>query len=228
MTAKKSANKKKQVGKTRPVWNLLTPFPTNVIQRDWPEVDKLNDTIREKIWRQRALDPTGLYRSNAAGTWHSNDELFTSLGTEGATLKDMFAQAMMQWASAIGLKKDASVNMKLSAWAMVYSDRGYATVHTHPNCHVSGVYYVDDTTEDTDQTMATGVTLKAGSIEFVNPIPNGHQSSLMQLNPSFIVPFHRGRMLIFPSALGHFVHPINGSGERISIACNASFYNPKV
>ena len=218
---------KKAAGKNPPATIVHNPFPCHVTSREFTDMD-FNDRLRNGIWRQRALDPNGLTRSNVSGTWHSQDNIFTQLGEDGQTLKDMFAKAMMQWGSLIGLKPDASVNMKMQAWAMVYSDRGYATVHTHPNCHVSGVYYVDDTTDDTNLTMATGAKLEAGSIEFVNPIPNGHQSSLMHLNPSFSQPFKRGLMLIFPSALAHFVHPlVTEKGERISVACNASFYPSK-
>lgn len=207
-----------------PEYTMTHPFPTVMINRDWKGVNKLNDSLREGVWRERALNPAGLYRSNLSGTWHSNDKLFDSLGEPGAKLKDMFGKAFVAWGQQHGLNATDGVNLRMSAWAMVYSDRGYATVHTHPNCDVSGVYYVDDTTANQEQMMATGVPVRSGDIEFVDTRTGGQrQSAVVRLNPAMIIPFKRGRMLIFPSSLPHFVHPIVGSGERISIACNCTF-----
>lgn len=224
MAASKTA---KTVAKPKqPDYALHSFFPTNVLSRDFEgkDIDALNDELKLELWRQRALDPEGLYRSNLAGTWHSKDDAFTETGEAGEALRDMFGKAFVEWGGVHGLKKTDSVKVRMAAWAMIYSDRGYATVHTHPNCHVSGVYYVDDTTGREEKTMATGVTIRSGDIEFVDTRKGGeHQLKGIRLNPSAIVPFKKGRMLIFPSALPHFVHPIVGPGERIAIACNGTF-----
>lgn len=207
-----------------PEYIMNHAFPTVFIKRDWKGKDKLNDSLREGIWRERALNPEGLYRSNLSGTWHSNDALFETLGKDGATLKGMFGEAFVKWGQQHGLKADDGVNLRMAAWAMVYSDRGYATVHTHPNCDVSGVYYVDDTTDNQEQIMATGAPVRSGDIEFIDTRTGGQRhSALLHLNSTMVIPFKRGRMLIFPSALPHFVHPIVGDGERICIACNCTF-----
>lgn len=224
--AKTTPAKKNKTAKTPP-YNLHSLFPTNVLSRDWPDVEDVNESLKAQIWRLRALDPDGIYRSNMSGTWHSKDKILEELGDAGKTLKDMFGRAFVEWGGLHGLKKEESVRVRLSAWAMVYSDRGYATVHTHPNCHASGVYYVDDTTAGQEQVMATGVPVRAGDIEFVDTRRGGEQQvSHMRLNPPAVFSFNPGRMLVFPSALPHFVHPVIGPGERIAIACNATFLPP--
>jgi uncharacterized protein (TIGR02466 family) len=222
---KSTPSKNKKAGTaTSPVYNLHTIFPTIIITRDWEGVDKLNDDLKLEIWKKRALNPEGIYRSNLAGTWHSDDQLFTSTGKPGLALRDRFGQAMVAWGEAHGLKKADGVDMKLQAWAMVYSDRGYAAVHNHPNCHVSGVYYVDDTSNSDEKIMATGAPVKPGDIEFVDTRRHGgHQVPGMMLNPAAIMSFKRGRMIIFPNELPHYVHPIVGPGERIAVACNGTF-----
>jgi uncharacterized protein (TIGR02466 family) len=227
MAAAKKPSKKNN--KKKPgTFSLSYGFPTILISRDWEDVDDLNDRIREAIWRERALNPEGLYRSNQAGTWHSNDKLFDTLGDDGKTLKDMFGQAFIRWGEQHGLDTSGEVNIRMAAWAMVYSDRGYAAAHTHPNCDVSGVYYVDDQTADRELIMATGVPVRAGDIEFIDTRTGGQrQSDLLRLNPTMIVPFKRGRMLVFPSSLPHYVHPVVGPGERISISCNCTFLSTK-
>jgi len=226
MTAKKPAPKTTRKVATQPPFNLATIFPTNVLSRDWEGREELNHDLKASIWRDRANDPDGLYRSNLAGTWHSQDGIFDRLDG-GTMLRDMFGNAFSEWGGVHGLK-DETVSLRMSAWAMVYSDRGYATVHTHPNCHVSGVYYVDDTSAVKKQTMATGVAVRSGDIEFLDTRRGGeHQLPFMNLNPSAVMSFKAGRMIVFPSALPHFVHPIVGPGERIAIACNCSFIPSK-
>jgi uncharacterized protein (TIGR02466 family) len=194
------------------------------MSRDWADTDEMNDQLKVEAWRKRANDPVGLYRSNTAGTWHSKDNALTTMGPAGLKLKQMFAIGFAEWAGTYGLKEEIGINAL--GWVMIYGDRGYATVHTHPNCHVSGVYYVDDTSGGDEITMATGVRVKPGDIEFINPLDRELQHKSMMLNPSMILSFKRGRMVIFPSDLPHFVHPIQGPGERIAIACNGIFMPP--
>lgn len=220
---------KEVVKPDEPEWNFmrdqkpfeLREFSSHVMSRDWQGVEEMNDNLKLEAWKQRALDPQGLYRSNVAGTWHSSDNCLPKMGEAGLQLRRMFSVAMAEWAGVIGLKE--AIDIHTIAWIMIYSDRGYATVHTHPNCHVSAVYYVDDTTQADNITMATGVTVKPGDIEFINPLQRDYQLPSMILNPSMIFSHKPGRMVVFPSNLPHFVHPIKGPGERIAIACNGTF-----
>ncbi len=218
--AKATATPEKPVEIQQPTFELRQ-FSSNVLSRDWQGVDKMNDELREGAWKKRALDPKGLYRSNTAGTWHSSDNALTTMGPAGLKLQQMFAIAFAEWGGLYGLNKE--IGIQALGWVMIYSDRGYATVHTHPNCHVSGVYYVDDTSSGDEITMATGVRVKPGDIEFINPLNRELSHKGMALSPSMILSFERGRMIVFPSDLPHFVHPIVGPGERIAIACNGTF-----
>ncbi len=206
-------------------WGGLTVFPTQILSRDWT-CEETNASLRNGIWRDRALDPEGLYRSNASGTWHSKDNILGRLGDAGASLHKMFGEGFTSYATHVyGVDYSKyEVLVRISAWAMVYSDRGYAAVHTHPNCHASGVYYVDSTVPEKEVTMATGVTLRSGDIEFLDT-RSGGQFHLegMRMNPSAIVGYKTGRLLVFPSSLPHYVHPVHGTGERIAIAANATY-----
>jgi len=218
---------KKKAAKTQPKYTAYNPFPTHVVTRDWEGMDKLNSELTTQVWRMRAKDPEGLYRSNQSGTWHSQDNFLEKTGDAGQKLKVMFAEAFGQWGQLHGMKSDGSVSINMAAWAMLYSDRGYAAVHTHPNCHVSAVYHVSDTTEKQDQIMATGVPVRSGDFEFVVPDHREYQLPFMQLSRSAVTGFQAGRITVFPSNLAHYVHPIIGEGERITIACNGTFLPPK-
>jgi uncharacterized protein (TIGR02466 family) len=208
-----------------PDYGSVTAFPTKIITRDW-DVPELNRELKLAIWRARALDPVGLYRSNTAGTWHSKVDILATTGDVGLELHRMFGEAFTAYATH-AYKCDASkyeINVRIQAWAMVYEDRGYAAVHNHPNCHASAVYYVDNTVPSKEITMATGVTLRSGDIEFLDTRVNGmmHVEGL-KMSPSCIIGYETGRMITFPSSLPHYVHPVNGPGERISIAANANY-----
>lgn len=219
--------KKKPVAKPtpQPQWQGHNIFPTIPLSRDWGNVEGMNQSIKEQLWRERALDPEGLYRSNLAGTWHSKDGVLQRMGDAGKQLHDMFGQGFTTYAYEI-FKTDPKlrVEVRMSAWAMIYGDRGYAAVHTHPNCHVSGVYYVDNTAQERELIMATGVPVRSGDIEFLDTRRGGEfQIKGMNRNPSAVFGYKTGRMLLFPSWLPHYVHPIVGPGERIAIACNATY-----
>ncbi len=138
----------------------LREFSSHVMSRDWQHTEEMNEELKLAAWRDRALDPEGLYRSNVAGTWHSSDNCLPKYGEAGLKLRRMFSVAMAEWAGVIGLKE--AIDIHTIAWTMIYSDRGYATVHTHPNCHVSGVYYVDDTTADERNNNGNGCNSEAG------------------------------------------------------------------
>lgn len=203
--------------------DLLQIFPTDVQQIDWHK-DDLNARLTAELWKKRALDPEGVYRSNAAGTWHSKDDLLTTTGKAGEELGEMFHKAFLKYAGNFVTKPGGELKLRFAAWAMMYSDRGYATPHTHPNCHFSGVYYVDTGSPGESQVMATGVPITPGDIEFLDTRggPGAIQVPGMVLQPAARITPKSGRMLAFPSWLPHFVHPVRGDHVRIAIACNAT------
>jgi uncharacterized protein (TIGR02466 family) len=202
---------------------ILEAFPTYVGIKNWQDevdIDNINARLKKAIYKKQGQDPDGIYRSNTAGTWHSDDELLK--WCEVPELSRMFHNVFSTYATTMGGPKDAKYHMKLQAWGMVYNDRGYATIHNHPNCHFSGVYYVD-TGESNERTMVTGVRTFAGDIEFVDGRPTaGVKIADLNLTPAFRLSPDAGQMICFPNWLPHFVHPVVGERDRIAIACNAT------
>lgn len=225
--AKKPAKKKSTPSVEKPKVNVMTAFPTYILTRQWDNTGELNAALEKEILRKRIKDPEGVYRSNTAGTWHSDTKLLSWSGDAGKQLAKMFGQCFNQYCDVMGGQPGGSYEVQMSAWAMMYQDRGYATCHTHPNCHFAGVYYVRDG-EQHDLVMATGVKVRSGELEFVDTRGvGGHQISGLNMNPGARVVPEPGMMVIFPQWLPHFVHPIIGDTERISISCNASIkYKP--
>ncbi len=225
MASKKVAEQKKKEA-VKPVstpMSIMSAFPTNIGLKDWSveaATKKINKKLRARIYQERGADGDGIYRSNTAGTWHSNTELMQWIGVP--ELGEMFHNAFASYMLTLGVSKDAEVGLKLQAWAMIYEDRGYATVHTHPNCHFSSVYYLD-TPEDNERTMVTGAKTRPGDIEFVDSrAASGYQFPGVNFLPAFRLSPKEGEMIVFPSWLQHFVHPVQGDEDRICIAANAT------
>ncbi len=203
--------------------NKSVMFPTFFLVKQWDNSEKLNDALRLEIYRERIRNPAGIYRSNASGTHHTDTKLLQWAGDPAQQLADMWTVMFRALADQWGGQTGGSYEFSMSAWAMIYADRGYATAHTHPNCHMSGVYYVDSKDGENPKTMATGDRVWPGELEFVDTrgcfqlqVPG------LVLQPAQRIKPTPGLMVVFPSWVPHFVHPVVGDEERISIACNAS------
>lgn len=207
---------------------FLTLFPTYIHAVDFKfeGYEAFNLDLAMALYRMRSRDPEGIFRSNMSGTWHSKDTVFNECGEFGQKLGRMFHRSFAALAQKHALNphpKD-QYKMRMAAWCMMYREGGYASPHTHPNCHLSGVYYVDVGEPQEAQRLATNVNVVPGSLEFLDTRSGIGQQMLAghSLNPGFRAAPELGRMIVFPSGLPHFVHPVKGDGERIAVACNAT------
>jgi uncharacterized protein (TIGR02466 family) len=210
---------------TSPKHSVSPAFPIFIHKTQW-DVPDLNQRLVRDLLELRARDNDGVYKSNSAGTWHSEVDLFRRdkhPNTSFQELGAMFGQAFTSMAAAHGAKKGVPISWQLAAWGMQYSKGGYATVHNHPNCHFAGVYYVDGVDDDSpDKVMATGAKVRPGVLEFVNPVPHALSTPKFNLSSAHRVKPQAGLMCIFPAWLNHFVHPVDTDTIRYAIACNAT------
>jgi uncharacterized protein (TIGR02466 family) len=118
-----------------------------------------------------------------------------------------------------GRTPDPSTRVGYSAygWTNINKDGDYNTLHVHPGCDWSSVYYVSPGTPNPD-------TPTNGRIEFRDPRPSAAYARIpgftsgqpMRLKPQ------AGLLVVFPSWLEHWVHPYFGEGHRISISVNVT------
>lgn len=204
------------------------PFPTHVHSVDFgfEGIEAFNRDLAMSLYRMRSKDAEGIFRSNMSGTWHSTDTVLRDNGAFGETLKKMFYSSFVNLAKKFCYDPHPEdvYEMKMAAWCMMYRDRGYASPHSHPNCHFSGVYYVDVGEPQEAQQLATNVSVEPGTLEFFDTRYGVGQQMVAGHNfcPSFRATPRNGRMVVFPSGLPHWVHPVKGDGERIAVACNAT------
>ena len=168
--------------------------------------DDLGDLEKECI-RRSTLDP-GRAISNSGG-WQSNnifadDDFFSEFSLEIEKQANSFAKEI-----------ELCQKVKLrNLWININGYKDLNTRHTHPNCLISGVFYVK-------------VPDESSRIRFFHPAfhlmmrewPktlkfNNCTSSIWDMNPK------KGRLLLFPSWLEHEVSANLSQENRISISFN--------
>lgn len=193
-------------------------FATPLCVRRIPETDALNARLARLVlgWRDAER---GAMISNIGG-WQSPPTLFQRPEPEVQRLRahvDDAVRALMAMPAMVDRKaaSAATPQYKASAWANVNGHGDYNQLHAHPRNHWAVVYYV-----------AVGESLNGphlnGRLELRDPRPtavHGPVKGFTFGQPLTIEP-RPGLMVGFPAWLEHWVHPFQGSGERISIAVN--------
>ena len=183
-------------------------FPTLVWTAIFDDHEAWNDRLRELAFEMRNRDPQGVANTNQFG-WQSQNII--QLQDEFSVFNNQVLELTREIGTSQNYPPDA--NYHLEAWININPPGAYNQVHVHPNCHLSGCYYVK-------------VTPSCGKIYFRDP-----RAMSIMLKPPFTretevtateVRMHpeEGRAYVFPSWLEHGVEPNQGEGERISIAFN--------
>jgi uncharacterized protein (TIGR02466 family) len=198
--------------------NMAMVFGTPIVSYRWPDSEALNVALAELILAKE-MEAEGISRSNVGG-WHSKTDLF-QWDTGGVReLQTRIQQMVIGLTGAVTVarrrgEQARSFNYRLDGWANVTRHQGYNTVHDHPNCIWSGVYYVASGEPEPDRPHN-------GQLELLDPRAGINQIYIEGtiFGGRCLVDPLPGLMVMFPSWLKHLVHPFFGRGERISIAFN--------
>jgi len=186
---------------------IVNLFTTPVFVQDY----NFDLKLIEKECISRSKKDIGVYKSNEGG-WQSNP-IITNDGFFSNLISSVEASA-----SEFANRLRINTNLKVKAfWININKFKDYNTCHIHPNCILSGVYYIK-------------APKNSGVIEFKNPYSFGIQnnwnnkitsfnsfnSTVMQMNP------FENRVLMFPSWVEHRVLPNLSNEKRISISFNLS------
>jgi uncharacterized protein (TIGR02466 family) len=203
----------------KPVRVGITPlFSTWVYQcKDGPR--HLNDRLDQLARNLMADDRNSARRSNAGG-WHYAFDIFELKDPVVTEFRNQMMQHVQGYLNHFRpegrKKKDAFI---IRGWINVNQPGDFNTLHCHPGCFVSATYYVKVPTD-----------MKGGEIYFRDP--RGPAVAMYEtpgidlpwIGNGIGIPFkpETGHLLLFPSWLEHRVEAFQGTGERISIAFNAS------
>ncbi len=194
--------------------DLVMAFATPLAQIRVREAAEINPGLRCAILDREASAPSQT-RSNVGG-WHSKDDFRTWGGKEITVLEESFREAAGRMMALVAHPQRCELDQELVAWANVCRAGHYHALHTHPNHHWSGVYYVEAGTDAPDWPRSGVLELQdpRGCVDMAG-MPGNPFGRTIAITPA------SGLMVVFPSWLYHWVNPYHGAGERISIAFNS-------
>ena len=190
-------------------------FRANLLDLGLVSHEQLN-AMKKECYTMRKEDPIWRRRSNNGAGWQSVDgvndrPIFQSLlnGVEDIFNKEVFPFHCGEFHEDFNLRHG-------NYWVNINYQHGYNNVHTHPGCWYSGVAYISVP----EETRGSGVLqfLSGQGKHFSNFI---HATARTRDN--FTIEPQEGDVLLFPSAMQHYVEPLETDYDRISIAFNNSF-----
>jgi uncharacterized protein (TIGR02466 family) len=188
-------------------------YPTPIGRFRMPNADAVNRALREAILQRERSEPSSDYAN--VGGWHSRHDLLDWPVPEVGILRGWITDAVQHMVAASVEGKPVHGSFGILAWANVARTGHYHRVHNHPSSAWSGVYYVEVGAPDPAQPLS-------GVLEICDPRPFTEMISTpgSPFGKRVIFRPEPGTMVLFPSWLYHFVNPVSGTGERISIAFN--------
>ncbi len=183
----------------------LFPVPILRAELEYP-VDKIETLCQQEYSR----DSKGITHSNLGG-WHSDNIHYP--GSPFSFLFDIEKICQEFTNEVLDIDKHVSMNM---AWININRKGNSNGVHTHPECIVSGVYYVKIPEKCGDIDFyhpASDILERDWSIKFISSF-NYYNSQVWRFPPE------EGCVYIFPSWLKHMVRPNMSDEDRISISFN--------
>jgi uncharacterized protein (TIGR02466 family) len=197
----------------------LTPlFPSWIyVCDDGPR--QLNAGLVELTQRLMKEERNATQRTNFGG-WHYAFDLFGLKDPVVGEFHEVMAQHVQGFINHFRpAERKKEDRFRLRGWINVNRAGDFNTLHCHPGCFLSATYYVKLPGD-----------MKGGEIFFRDP--RGPAVAMYEtpgidlpwVGSGIGIPFSpaEGRLLLFPSWLEHRVERFTGTGERISIAFNAS------
>jgi uncharacterized protein (TIGR02466 family) len=179
----------------------------------------LNERL-EQLTRRLMQDDRNATRRTNYGGWHYAFDLFDLKEPVVAEFHNQMEHHVQTFLNHFrpegGKKKDL---FRMRGWINLNRPGDFNVLHCHPGCFLSAVYYV-----------VVPPDMKGGEISFRDP--RGPAVAMYE-TPGIDLPWvgsgmglsfspAAGHLLIFPAWLEHRVEQFEGSGERISIAFNAT------
>ena len=183
-------------------------FPVPIWGFGLPNCEDINKNIENRVYEKSKEEDTRL-ASNEGG-WHSDGSMHDDPVMEPII-------KYIEWAV-----RELSIESKMEyqdysmfLWSNLNRPGDYNTTHDHPDCHLSGVYYVKLPEGD------------CGKLRMYNPMYSYNYNS-DGYNPPYKQPRveingKEGALLIFRSPILHDVTKNNTNEDRISLSFNIRF-----
>jgi uncharacterized protein (TIGR02466 family) len=193
----------------------LTTFATPVWHMTLDDHEKIDAELMAHITEIRSSgNDEGRKRTNVGG-WQSNNVDLARL----PLFRGMLATFLGQVSKELDIRSDCNIAID-SCWINVNYRDSYNRTHTHPDCMISGCYYVK-APEGCGELVLTDPRPQTSCLLLpVNKL-NRLTMTSMRTTPQ------AGLIVGFPSWMPHYVDSSETEGERISVAFNANFLPPR-
>lgn len=189
----------------------LFPSPIHVIQ-----IDKFSSIKKDLIsWIYSYQNKNKNQQISGRNSWQSSTNFYKE-EKSFFRYEKMINESISETLKLFFIRKYNITNM----WININPSGGYNVSHTHPDSHLSGVFWVN-------------TPKNCGVLKFESPnhftqykmIDSYHENIKQSLNlyHDFWLEPTEGRIIIFPSDIKHFVEINESSEDRISISFNISF-----
>ena len=192
-------------------------FPTMIFHWDVDSFEENKDEVLKYCYAERKKDPQGVLKSNSGG-WQSGSEHHQESFIYSFLRKEVVDFLI----STRVFKEEVGVEMS-NMWININQKRDYNIIHNHPNCDLSGVFWIK-TSEN------------SGKLQFVNPNNFSQHTFLNSFQQcvrnkylahlQYDMDLIPGRIVLFPSHLLHGVEPSQSREDRISISFNIKLIEP--
>ena len=191
---------------------VIEAFATPIQLTEHPQSAAFHQRLTAGMKELAACTPSSDDFRAHRGGFYTDGDLFENPSDDVKVVMRLIQQGLEDYYEALGVK--ASVTQTgIQGWAALTTVGDYQTPHLHAGATISGVYYahVPDTLEEPE-----------GAIDFITPVDVQESTFLKGYSKSYcrVVP-KSGSLLIFPSYLRHFTHPIRSGGDRLAIVFNA-------
>ena len=191
--------------------NEIQAFVTSLFEITFNDVEF--DKIEEHILDTKANNSISASRSNSGG-WQSPFFQFY----DSPTIQKLFDDKISLSAfGLIGYHIKHSTNLNsVEYWYNVNTPNSYNMPHTHPNCLMSGVFYIK-VPENSGNIVFTRPEIESLELSHFN---NGTNITNPYTNTSYSIKPQKGKLILFPSYLSHYVEQNKSNEDRISISFN--------
>ena len=186
-------------------------FPSVFHEYNFNKKDFKKNKLIDFCYAEKEQNPKGLKRSNRGG-WHSRVININEDNPISSHLKNGLGKSVFTT-----LSQKLSVHVEY--WIMINSPNTYNCSHTHPNSHLSGVFWIQ-------------ASEKSGNLKFINP---SNFQAYVELH-SYVEPFKldtnayeaykyiptEGKMVTFPSYVIHEVLDNKSNEDRIAVSYNVT------
>ena len=184
-------------------------FPSVFHEYNFNKKDFKKNKLIDFCYAEKEQNPKGLKRSNRGG-WHSRVININEDNPISSHLKNGLGKSVFTT-----LSQKLSVHVEY--WIMINSPNTYNCSHTHPNSHLSGVFWIQ-------------ASEKSGNLKFINP---SNFQAYVELH-SYVEPFKldtnayeaykyiptEGKMVTFSSHVVHEVENNESNKDRIAVSYN--------